>query len=302
MKIPASKVTLPDTPSKAFSSHSKAVFFMMFAVGLYAIQDVFAKTLPPNISLVEILFFRSVFGLLFIVPMILKERHPHPFRTKYPVQHFLRALATIIATYCFISAFRMMPLAEAYAITFSAPIFMTFFAILFLKEKSTFHRWFSLFLGFTGVLIMFRPGPPEANPGSLIALTGGVFHAVAQLFTRKLSQEDSLSLIIISFTLLTFILTSIAMPFYCQAYSIKIMISFSAIGFLGCAAQYVMSKALQLAPVASIAPFDYAALLWGLLFDALIWHSFPDVFMCSGVTLVIIAGLFLIRSEQKTHK
>ena len=146
---------------------------------------------------------------------------------------------------------------------------------------------------------MFRPGPPEANPGSFIALAGGVFHAIAQLLTRKLSQKDSLSLIIVSFTVLTFIVTGVMIPFYWQPYSIQVLVSLAAIGTLGCGAQYMMSQAFKIAPVASIAPFDYAALIWGMAFDALLWHSFPDTYMVSGVSLVIFAGLFLIRSEQR---
>lgn len=274
---------------------------MMMSVGLYAIQDVFIKILPEGLSLVEILFFRSLFGFIFIVPMITRENHPTPFKTDHPFLHLFRALATICSTYCFISAFRLMPLADAYAITFSAPIFMTFFAIVFLKERSTFQRWVALFLGFSGVILMFRPGPPEANSGSFIALCGGVFHAIAQLLTRKLSQKDSLSLIVTSFTVLTFVITGAVMPFYWQSYSLEILSYFAVIGILGCGAQYVMSQAFKLAPVTSIAPFDYSALLWGLLFDIMLWGAFPDFYMVSGVCLVILAGVYLIRSEGERN-
>ena len=279
--------------------HPRAVLLIMASVGLYAVQDVLIKVMPSEFSLVEIIFFRSLFGVFFIIPMIRREKHPHPFQTKHPILHFMRASATVLATFCFICALRLMPLAEAYAITYSAPIFMTLFAILFLKEKSTIQRWGTLFLGFIGVLVMFRPGPPEANPGSFIALAGGIFHAIAQLLTRKLSQEDSLSLIIVTFTGLSLIITGAMMPFYWQSYPIEVLLSLAVAGVLGCGAQYMMSQAFQIAPVASIAPFDYAALIWGMVFDAFLWSSFPDIYMISGVFLVILAGLFLIRSEQK---
>lgn len=281
------------------NAYVRAVFFMILSVGVYAVQDVFIKMLPAELSLVEILFFRALFGIFFIIPMVRAEKHPRPFYTKAPLLHLIRSGATVMATLCFIYSFRTMALADAYAITFSAPLFMTFFAILFLKERSTPQRWGALILGFTGVLVMFRPSLPQANWGSFIALAGGIFHAVAQLLTRKLAQKDSLSLIIISFTLITAGVTGILMPFYWQSYSSEVLLSFTFIGILGCAAQYGMSRAFKLAPVASIAPFDYSALLWGMGFDAALWHVLPDAYMICGVSLVIFAGLFLIRSEQK---
>lgn len=291
MKKPVSEF-MPTAPSM------KAVFAILIAVGLYALQDLLVKLLPKEISLVEIFFFRSLFGFIFIIPMILREKHPQPFKTQQPVWHLVRCVATLCSTLCFISAFRLMPLAEAYAITFSAPIFMSFFAILLLGEPSSYQRWLAVFLGFCGVLIMFRPGPPEANPGSLIALGGGIFHAISQLLTRKLTQKDSLSLVITSFTVLTFVVSGAMMPFYWQSYALETLLALTAIGILGCGAHFFMSWAFQLAPVSFIAPFDYAALLWGLLFDILIWGAFPDAFMICGVALVIFAGVYLVRKEQ----
>jgi drug/metabolite transporter (DMT)-like permease len=279
---------------------SWAVGMMMLSVTTYACQDVFVKLMPSHISVMQICFFRSVFAMLPIIAFTIREDPRTVFKTDQWGLHFWRSLFSCLALFCFISAFRLIPLADAYTLTFSCPLFMTALCIPLLRETVPFWRWLAVLTGFGGVIIMMRPGYGVLEPGGLFALAGGFFYAISQVLVRKLSHhhQDSNTLIVITFTIMSGLLTVPFLPFVWQPLNAELLAKFALIGVLGGVAQYAMTQALRLAPVSKIAPFDYAALLWAVGFGYFIFHEIPHVYTVFGALLIIGSGFVIVRSEK----
>lgn len=245
---------------------------MMLSVGTYAFQDVIVKWVACEVSLRQIIFFRSLFALIpiLVVSRILKE--PLWFSLKHihqPRKHFLRAFFSFLALICFIYAFTQMPLANAYTLTFAAPLLMTALSVPLLHEKVKLYRWVCVMIGFIGVVVVAQPGTEGFKWGSLVAFLGGFTYAISLILVRELSHTESNLMIVLTFTCLSLLFS---LPFVLFAWNPLTLAQWGwliLIGILGGSAQFSMTQAFRLSAVSLIAPFDYAALLWAIAFDYL---------------------------------
>ncbi len=277
-----------------------AVGLMMVSVATYAMQDVLVKFIPPEISVIQICFFRAVFAFIPILAFAVLEDRNTMFKTEQWPMHFWRSLFSCLALICFIAAFRLMPLAEAYTLTFSCPLFMTALCIPMLRERVPLWRWIAVITGFLGVVIMMRPGSGILDMGGIFALVGGFFYSFSLILVRKLSHhhQDSSTLIVGTFTLMSAVLTLPFLLFVWQPMETEVLAKLVLIGILGGTAQFAMTQAFRLAPVSQIAPFDYAALLWAVAFGYIFFHEIPDVYVYLGAALIIGGGLAIVRSDK----
>ena len=278
----------------------RAIMFMMLSVAAYATQDVFIKLLPSEISVIQICFFRGVFSFIPIIIFSRFEKKKQFLRTDSIWLHFWRSLVSTLALFCFIGAFRLIPLAEAYAITFSCPLFMTLLCIPILREKVSRQRWLAVITGFIGVLVVMQPGQEALQLGGLLALLGGLFYAISLVLIRHLSDRDNNTMIIVTFNLMSTSICAALLPFNWEPFELEFLSHFVAIGVLGGCAQYAMTQAFRTGAVSAIAPFDYIALLWALGYGYFIWNEAPDVNTILGSVLIILAGLYIIRHERRS--
>lgn len=279
----------------------QAVLIMMIAIGFYAFQDAFIKSLPSSVQIVEILFFRSVFALPVLFFLVRGEKHKNPWKTKHPFQHLVRAGLSLLATFFFVRSFRQMPLADAYALTFCGPVFMAILGTFWLKEGSSLTRWGALFVGFLGVWLICAPS--FATPLlCLIPLSGGLFHALAQMSLQTLTREDSTTLIVAVLLGISMLICGPAVLLGSHSYDMQILLLFGAVGVFGGIAQWCMTHAFRRADLTFLAPFDYAALLWGVGFDHFLWHKEPSLALLVGAGLILGAGGILLHQEQKKMK
>ncbi len=135
----------------------------------------------------EIVFFRNLFGLMFMVPWFL-TRGRASLRTGRPLVHGFRALSGVGAMLCWFTAVTLMPLAEATALAFVAPLFATAGAAAFLGEQVGVRRWAAIIVGFVGTLVILRPGAGVIVLPALLVLLGACFTATTMLLVKTLSR------------------------------------------------------------------------------------------------------------------
>jgi drug/metabolite transporter (DMT)-like permease len=290
--------TLPSWAHRQSLPH--AVAMLMLSVACYAIQDVLIKLLPTEISVFQICFFRALFAFIPILALFPFENRSTVFKSDQWGMHFWRSFFATLSLFFYISSFRLIPLADAYSLTFSCPLFMTALSIPFLKEKVPIGRWLAVITGFTGVLIALQPGSGLLQLGGYFAVIGGFFYATSLVLVRKLSHhhQDSNALIVTTFTSMSLIVTAPILPFVWVPFEWSLLPQFVMIGVLGGAAQYAITQALRMAPVSQVAPFEYIALIWALVFGYLFFNEVPNILMAVGAILIIGSGLFILRSEK----
>ncbi|MGO4776380.1 DMT family transporter, partial [Lysobacter sp. 2RAB21] len=144
----------------------------------------------------EVAFFRNLFGLLAVLPLLLGAQRAE-LRTKQLPKYFVRCLIGICSMLAGFWAIGHLPLAQAISLTYSTPIFVTIAAVLFLHEQVRARRWLAVAAGFIGVLVIVRPGSAEFSIDSLAALLAAVLGGVISIQIKQLSRIDSANTIVL---------------------------------------------------------------------------------------------------------
>lgn len=291
---------LPSTIVPAPSADAlRGIVMMVLAVFLFTCMDAVVKWVGETYPVGQIVFFRNLFAFLPILYFVGRTGGVAVLRTTRLGGHALRGLVGVAAMACFFGAYTLLPLGDAVAIGMSGPIFMTALSVPLLGEAVGLRRWSAVVVGFLGVLLMTRPGVGSLAPGALLALSGAVFYALAMISIRKLSRTEHPTTIVFYFTVFATLAGAVSLPFgqWITPATLGDLGLLIAIGLLGGFAQFAMTHAFKLAPVAIIAPFDYLALVFAMALGYAIWTELPDVWILSGAAVVVASGLYILHRE-----
>jgi drug/metabolite transporter (DMT)-like permease len=274
------------------------ILLMVATTILFTIMSTISKWLTETYPVGEVLFIRAVVAMAASALLILPRYGLAVFRTRKIGQHGMRAVSQTISQSCILLAFTMMPLADVVAIAFSAPLFATLLAALFLRERVGPARWIALAVGLCGVLIVARPGHDMFQLGALFALGNAVLYASVTVGVRGMTSTESAPTLVmyqVSFMSLTFapaLLLGFVMPTWP---AIGMLV---AIGLLNVLAQYLWTLSLQNAPASAVTPFYYFSLVWSMLAGFLVWGDVPTIALLGGSLIVVCSGLFLLWRES----
>lgn len=287
------------SPSPAGSSTaSRAIGLMLLAVFLFAVMDAMIKWQGAVYPVLQIVFFRSAFGLLISIGPVLHDGR-RLLATKHPWLHLARALLGFGALFCFFEAFVRMRFADVYAISFASPLFITALSVPFLGEQVGWRRWTAVGVGLAGVLLMIRPGAGVFEAAALIALAGTLCYALAMILVRRLARTDSNIAIVFYFGIMATFLSGLTLPFVWMTPTWEDFFWLALIGVIGGAAQLILTQSFRLAPVSLLTPFEYVAMVWAVLFGWMFWNELPDPYFYAGAPLVIAAGLYILHRETR---
>jgi drug/metabolite transporter (DMT)-like permease len=275
---------------------------MFGSVFLFSIMNVLAKLLMDRFSVTEVTFFRSLFALIPVCLAIqLSGGFRTTLRTARPVGHLTRSLIGLTTMIAMFWSFHLLPLGDAIALNFAAPLFLTALSVPMLNEKVGVHRWSAVLVGFSGVLIIAKPSGDLFSLGVLVALIGAFCNATAMITIRQLSKTEASNTIVFYFTLLTTVLLGLALPFSWTTPSPTEWAMLTAMGLLGGSAQLLMTRAYSLAPAAVVAPLTYSSLLIAVLFGWLLWGDVPTAAMGLGAAVVMMSGLYILHRETRRN-
>lgn len=277
------------------------VVFTLMAICVKAAAHV-----PPG----ETVFFRSFFAIPVIVGWLAWTRKlRHGLATDFPLGHFWRGLVGTSAMALNFTALGLLPLPEATALGYAAPLLAVIFAAMFLGEQVRAFRLTAVFVGLIGVVIVLLPrltlatDPGEASAlealGAMAALFGAVFAALAQVFVRRLIHTEATAAIVFYFSATAAALSLLTLPFGWVAPTLPETALLVGAGLLGGIGQILLTESYRHAETAAIAPFDYVSMLLALLFGYWIFAEVPTPSMLAGAALIVAAGLFIIWRERK---
>ena len=272
---------------------------MMVALAAMSAMDAMAKWLGQGYPIVEIVFFRNLFALVPILFIVWQGGGRPALRIVWGFGYLLRAAFGLVAIFTFFTGLRYLPLAEAIAIAFVAPLFVTALSVPILGERVGLRRWGAVIVGFIGVLVMTRPGAAAFQPAALLILAAALFYALAMLVTRRLARTDTTPSILLYTTGLSLVVSAALLPFGWRSPTGEDLLLFALLGLVAGTANYFTTQAYRYAPAAVIAPFDYTALIWGTIFGWLIWHELPGPHVWLGVAILVASGLYIIHRETR---
>jgi drug/metabolite transporter (DMT)-like permease len=273
------------------------ILLMVTATTLFSFMWALAKVLSARYPIVEVTFFRSIFGFLPVSVMVATHGGWAALRVhKFP-KHVWRTILGVTGLGLGIFSYHLMPLADAVAISFASPLVVTALSMPLLGERVGLYRWTAVIVGFVGVLIIVRPGGDMFNLGAVAAVVAACLTGLVYITLRQLNRIDRPVTIVFYFILLSSVFTSIPLPFVWVAPTMQDWGLAAALGLCGGCAQYCMTRAFGLARAAVISPFGYMGLLWSGLLGWLIWNDVPGVNVFLGAPIVIGSGLAILYRE-----
>ena len=276
------------------------ILHMVAGVFCLGILNALVKLLAARHAIVEIAFFRSLFALIPASAMVIAAGGWRTLATRHPWGHVWRGLCGLCSMYLLFWSFDLLPLADAVAIGFSAPLFLTALSVPLLGERVGAHRWGAVLVGFAGVLVIAHPGGEAVTSlGSVVALASAVTYAFTMITIRKLGRTERSSTIVFHFMLMATFLSAFPLPFFWVTPTPAELGLLIATGFCGGLTQHLITRAYTLAPAAVIGPFNYTAILWATLLGYLIWCDLPDRPVAAGAAIVVMSGLFLVWRETR---
>jgi drug/metabolite transporter (DMT)-like permease len=269
----------------------------------FAIQDAGIKWLSAELAVLQVLFLRSLFGLVLLGASTSLSGESISLKVQRPWLLVLRSGINILSWILFFTSLQYLPLATAVALFFSFPLFLAIVSVPLLGESVGIRRVLAIVVGFVGVLLITNPAAGFSMPASMM-LSAALGWAIVASLTRILGERENTTTILF-YTLLGFAVL-LALPQYWLWRSPVLgeYLSIFGIAFFGVIAQFAVTKAYAIASPSLIAPFEYTALIWSAVLGYLIWNDVPDAFAISGALLIIGSGIYIIHREalNASHK
>jgi drug/metabolite transporter (DMT)-like permease len=277
------------------------IFYMLASVLVFSVINALVKWEAARYPLDEVVFFRCAFSLLPALALVARGGGVRLLRTRRLNEHVGRGVLQFISIMCIFTAFGMMPLADAVAITFSAPLFLTLLSIPLLGERVGRHRWAAVLLGFVGVLVMVRGGGGFggglASTGALLALASAAIGANVTIAVRRMTLTEASPTLVAYQALITMLLSAALLPFAWTTPGCGDALVMAGIGLCSGIGQFWWTQAFRFAPAAVAAPFSYLTMVWSLGLGYLIWGDEPSWILLGGAGIVAASGLYILYRE-----
>ncbi|MDP6341890.1 MAG: DMT family transporter [Alphaproteobacteria bacterium] len=249
----------------------------------------------------EVAFFRNIFGLLVLTP-IFWRRGRGVLRTRKFHLHAIRGCIQVFAMLMFFYALSISPLAKLSAVSFSAPLFATIGAIVFLGERIRARRIAALVIGFAGAMIIIRPGMVALDLGAMLVLASSAIWACAMLIIKVLTRTDSAVTITTYQSLFLAPFTAVAALFFWQWPTWELLGLFVVMGACGTLGHLAMAEAFKHAETTAILPFDFVRLIWASAIGYVVFAEVPEVWTWVGGSVIFASTTYIAFREARLRR
>ena len=283
----------------------------------FSINDISVKYLSDGYPLHQLVLIRSVIALAVSLAIFAPlEGGWSVLKTRRPVLHILRGLCVVLANLSFFCGLVVVPLADATAIFFIAPLLIMAFCMIFLGERTGPRRWAAAAVGLIGALLIVRPGTTDFSWPFLLPVAAAICYAVLHTITRNMGLSENAATMAI-YIQLTFMVTCAAMgliagdgrfsgsghpvaEFLLRPWSLVEMQDLAIISLSGVTVAfggYLISQAYRSSTAGLVAPFEYTTLVLAVFWGAAIWGETPSLLSASGILMILASGIFVALHE-----
>ncbi len=277
----------------------KIVLAITLCMVFFGFMNMFVKLASETLPVPQVMFFRNFLGLIPVLFLIMQKKDFSLFKTKRHSGHFVRSFVGFFSMCCFFWSFAMLPLANATAIHFAAPLLITALSVVLLDEKVGVHRWTAVLIGLAAVVFMLQPAGNGDPLGSLVAMSAAILSAFAMITVRKLGSTEHALTIVLYFTLYSTLFSFVWMIFNWVTPNWINAFYLLALGLLGGCGQIFLTYAYARAPAAFVSSFSYLGIIVAAALDYIVWNHVPGWQILAGSTVVIGSGLYIVWREAR---
>ena len=287
------------------SGNLRAITAMVAACAMFACMDALLKTLAGSYPPLQVTALRGLSAMPLVCLYVLWRGQMHRVFSRglrWPL-HLVRGVVIVVMLVLFVYGLQTLGLAEAYTLTFVAPMVITMLSVPMLKERVPPRHWVAIAVGLCGVVVALRPdGGAFLSVGALAVLAAAVCYALSNVIGRIISRtEPTATLVFWTTAAMALGGGVLSLPQWVDVLPAHapVLAGLAITGFLG---QLAITEAFRHGQASAVAPFEYTALAWAVALDWLVWHTVPDAWTLAGGAIIIASGIYLIRREAPQEK
>ena len=269
---------------------------------VFSAMDGVSKGLTARLPPLEVGWARYLFNLLFLLPLLLRPGRPGLPATARPLAQLGRGTLLFASGLLFITALGSLPIADATAVGFIAPLIVTALSIPLLGETVSAGRWLAVLAGFGGVLLVVRPGGAGFTTASLLPVASASCWALSLILTRRLAATESPLTTQVWTALTGLALSSLVLPWLWRTPVSTDWLLLAASGALYALGQYLLLRAFLTAHASLLAPFQYSQILWSTAIGWFCFATAPDLATILGTAVIIAGGLYIWADERRKNR
>lgn len=274
----------------------RGIALMIGATICFSLSDTMAKYLVGSLPAVEVAWIRYVVFIVMAAGPL--ARRPGTFRTYRPTLQILRGVGVVVSALLFILALAHLPMAEAAAVSFASPLFITVLAALVLGEAVGAGGWAAALVGFAGVLVVVRPGTDGFHPAAVLALLSALAWAVSMIATRKLGAGERAATTVLWTAVTGLLVLSVMLPFAHSPVTPAQLGLAVLLGVVASSAQWLAVLAYRQTPASVLAPLSYGQLIWSSTFGFIVFGGVPDRWTMVGAVFIVGSGMYTVQRAR----
>jgi len=288
----------PLSAYRALPANLRGMLLMLGATVSFSLMHATIRYLSESMHPFQVAFFRNAFGLLVLLPLIIRHKGT-PLRTRRLPLYLLRTTFNAIGMLCFFYALSIAPLAEVTALSFLGPIFATVLGVLLLGETVGTRRWMAICIGFLGALVILRPGFESVGLGSVLAIVSSLSFGLMVMVIKRLGTTESALSITTYMVALLVPVTLVPALFVWQWPALDQWPWLLLMGTLGSIAHLAMSGAIKLTPTHVVMPVDFARLVWMAAIGYALFFEVPTIFTWLGGFMIFASATYVAYRESR---
>jgi drug/metabolite transporter (DMT)-like permease len=286
---------------RALPVNLRGALWVVASGAMFTLVSVFIRLSVHELDSLQVSFFRAVFGLAFIAPILIRQR-VNPLDTPWLGQHFSRAAIGTMSMVAGFYAAAHLPLAESTSIGFSTPLFITVAAALFMGETVRWRRWSATIIGFVGVLIMVRPGGDVLKVAAFVAVGGALLSSISAMMVKRLSAHEPALRVLATFSIFSTGLMTVPAILVWHWPSLTVWLYVAALGLCATIGQYCWVRGYAIAQASAVAPFDYLRMPLSVAMGLMVFGELPTVWTLAGTLVIAASGLYIAYREAQLGK
>ena len=279
----------------------RGAFWMVVSCACFAVLTAIVRYATTEVHPFQVAFLRNLFGLMFMLPWVW-----HVGRAGLQTQRFrlhaTRSVMTLGTMLCWFTAVSLLPLAEVTALSFTAPLFATVGAALFLGEKLRTRRWTAILIGFAGAMILLRPGADAVTPAAGLALGASAMMAASMLVIKSLSRTEPPAVVVLYTGVLVTPMAAVPAFFVWTNPPLALWPWLVAMGLFATVGHLALVRAFAAADASAVLPFDFSRLLFAALLGFVFFAERPDAWTWVGAAVIFAATFYTARRESQLRR
>ena len=283
---------------KSQSFQTKAIILNILSIVFFSIMVIFIRKASENLHILEVVFFRNLLAFIVMLPL-LTSTGLDAIKMNNTKLFFMRGFFGAIGMLAGFTCLTLIPLAQATAISFSKPIFITIGATIFLGEIIKARRIAAIIIGIIGMLIIVQPGVNSLSFGIMLAIIAALAHSINALIVKKLTLTDSPQAIVMWMVIILIPITFIPAVTVWQWPSFETWLYLWGIAIVGTLAHFSWTKSYTMAEITSLESIEFIKLPIMALFGWMIFSEIPGTWTWIGGSIIFISTIYISRREAK---